>query len=129
MGNSITLYHGSIHLFGEIDVSRGKPFKDFGMGFYVSPNVEHAENLARRNRAVEEARMHSFDVVIGPTANDNTRVTIRAFFAGACGDVQSDRAIDTLIALIEPGNLTSQFYCGSKKTASMLKFIERREIK
>jgi hypothetical protein len=28
--NIITLYHGTTHDFTEIDVTRGKPFKDFG---------------------------------------------------------------------------------------------------
>jgi hypothetical protein len=176
-----TLYHGSIHLFDKIDVSCGKPFKDFGMGFYASPGAEHSENLALRNKAIEEARIkkqealpavsawlyeyefygrnrenlnvkefenadkewmrfvvqnrasgtriHHYDVVIGPTANDNTRVAIRAFFAGAYGDVQSDTAMDTLISLIEPAKLPTQFYFGSEKAAAMLTLKRRREVK
>jgi hypothetical protein len=181
MENIITLYHGSINLFNAIDVARGKPFKDFGIGFYTSPSEEHARNLSLRNKAIEEARVkkvgegvdvkawlyvyefdllnlkkleikefksagkewmrfvvqnrasekqiHNYDVVIGPTANDNTRVAIRAFFAGAYGDVKSDKTIDMLISLIEPNNLPAQFYFGSDKAAAMLKFKGRQEIK
>ena len=29
MPNTLNLYHGTTHDFAEIDVSRGKPFKDF----------------------------------------------------------------------------------------------------
>jgi hypothetical protein len=179
--DSITLYHGSIHLFDKIDVACGKPFKDFGIGFYASPSVDLSENLALRNKAIEEARIkklegrtvvnawlyeyefdlrnretlnvkefeksdkewmrfivqnrtsetqiHNYDVVIGPTANDNTRVAIRAFFAGAYGDIQSDNAMDTLISLIEPARLPTQFCFRSEKSAAMLILKGKREIK
>jgi len=36
MPNTLNLYHGTTHDFAEIDVSRGKPFKDFGQGFYLT---------------------------------------------------------------------------------------------
>lgn len=42
------LYHGSTYLFTEIDVDRGKGYKDFGRGFYATAVKEHAENLAKR---------------------------------------------------------------------------------
>jgi hypothetical protein len=178
---TIVLYHGSIHLFDEIDVSSGKPFKDFGIGFYTSKSEEHAKNLALRNKSLEitrrrkiganidtkawlyayefdlvnlgnlsvkefcgadqewmrfvvlnrinENKQHSYDVVIGPTANDNTRVTIRLFFAGAYGDIKSDRAINMLIDQIEADKLPSQFYFGSNKAAKLLSFQGRRMIK
>lgn len=32
MGNIITLYHGTIYEFDKIEVAKGKPFKDFGVG-------------------------------------------------------------------------------------------------
>jgi hypothetical protein len=80
-----------------------------------------------QNRA-SEARIHNYDVVIGPTANDNTRVAIRAFFAGAYGDIQNDKAIDTLITLIEPENLPLQYYFGSVKAAALLRFKGTRKI-
>ena len=30
----IIVYHGSTSLIDKIDVTRGKPYKDFGRGFY-----------------------------------------------------------------------------------------------
>jgi hypothetical protein len=56
MSEIITLYHGSIFEFDEIDVSKGKPFKDFGIGFYTSRNRKHAETLAIRNKEIESLR-------------------------------------------------------------------------
>jgi len=177
----ITLYHGSAYTFDEIDVSKGKPYKDLGMGFYTSRSRKHAETLALRNKAIEiirrkkinsetnidallyiydfdpatlrglsvkvfheadkdwmrfvvmnrtsATRKHSYDVVIGPTANDNTRISIRAFFAGAYGDIQGDEAIDTLIRVIETDKLPSQFFFGSDAAARLLSFKGRAMVK
>lgn len=50
------LYHGSTYLFTEIDVDRGKGYKDFGRGFYATAVKEHAENLAKRNKRILERR-------------------------------------------------------------------------
>jgi len=49
MSNKLTLYHGTTHDFTEIDVCRGKPFKDFGQGFYLTESYERARNIAVRN--------------------------------------------------------------------------------
>jgi len=62
--NIITLYHGSIFEFDEIDVTKGKPYKDFGAGFYTSKAKEHAIDLALRNMKIEERRikLHNMDI-------------------------------------------------------------------
>lgn len=40
------LYHGSNQQITEIDLSKSKPGKDFGKGFYLSDNFEQAYELA-----------------------------------------------------------------------------------
>jgi hypothetical protein len=50
MGNIVTLFHGTIHEFDSIDVTKGKGYKDFGRGFYTSQDIHHAERLASRNK-------------------------------------------------------------------------------
>lgn len=42
------VYHGSNQDIEEIDLSRGSKFKDFGKGFYVTPNLDTAERMARK---------------------------------------------------------------------------------
>ncbi|MDR1540318.1 MAG: DUF3990 domain-containing protein [Clostridiales bacterium] len=54
--NIITLYHGTTHDITKIDVSHSKPFKDLGLGFYATAVYDHARNLAKRNRRIEESR-------------------------------------------------------------------------
>jgi hypothetical protein len=188
MSNIITLYHGSIHSFDKIDVSMGKPYKDFGIGFYTSRDRVHAEKMALRNKDIElsritkrnvvnpinaflysfdydlnnlksgellttgelaikefktadrdwmrfvvlnrsnQERQHSYDMVLGPTANDNTLTAIGLFFAGAYGNIQNDISIDRLIEQLEPGRLPYQYFFGSPKAAELLIFKAREII-
>ena len=42
------LYHGSNQQISQIDFAKCHPFKDFGCGFYLTDNLEHARNMAFR---------------------------------------------------------------------------------
>ena len=180
MAEKIILYHGTIFLFETADISMGKPFKDFSVGFYTSLDRNHAQRMALRNREIELSRInngkvsldinamlytfefdeqnlktleirkfdtadrewvrfvimnrthrekqHNFDMVIGPTANDNTLTAIGLFFAGAYGDIKSDNAIDMLIKQLEPGRLPRQYFFGSKKAVSHLHLISKEKL-
>lgn len=41
------LYHGTNIMFDEIDLHKSKPNKDFGQGFYLSPDFEQALKMAK----------------------------------------------------------------------------------
>jgi hypothetical protein len=165
------VYHGSTTLFDTIDVNKGKPYKDFGRGFYVSENPGHAKNLAIRNKMIESERYnrnvnaylytfefdlkstmnefnlkefkdadliwmefilanrkvrersHNYDVVLGPTANDNTSIVLKAYFGGLYGDVGSTKAIETALEMIEADKLPPQIYFANN---SATKFLTRK---
>ena len=165
------VYHGSTTLFDAIDVNKGKPYKDFGRGFYVTENPNHAKNLALRNKKIEAERYnrnvnaylytfefdlistknefdvrefkdadliwmefvlanrkvrdrsHSYDVVLGPTADDDTSIVLKAYFGGLYGNVGSRRALETALNLIEADKLPPQIYFANK---SALKFLTRK---
>ncbi|MDR3288035.1 MAG: DUF3990 domain-containing protein [Peptococcaceae bacterium] len=179
--NVITLYHGTTHDITKIDVLRGKPFKDFGQGFYTTWNRESAVNMALRNRDIELRRLarrgiirevtaylytfefdesklaglnvkkfdradkewvlfatdnrshnphnHSSDIVIGPTANDQTNPTIQTYLNEGYGTVGSDRAIEILIEFLEPHNLPYQYFFGTDRAANLLVLKGRRVVK
>ena len=169
------LYHGGINLFEDIDVLKGKGFKDFGQGFYTTATKEHAIRLAKRNKRIEEERLkrigvksknintylyeydfnmsllkqyhskvfteadrewvlfvlenrgcrtkvHNYDIVNGPTADDNTRITFNTYRLGGYGDPKSDKAINILIDFLEPDNLPLQIYFGSNEEIKELVF-------
>lgn len=42
------LYHGSNMIINEIDLSKCRPYKDFGQGFYCTEIKEQAELMAKR---------------------------------------------------------------------------------
>jgi hypothetical protein len=75
-----------------------------------------------------KGRRHDYDVVIGPTANDNTRASIQAFFAGVYGNINSDSAIDTLVKMLEPYKLPVQYFFGSQSAADLLILKDRIEV-
>jgi len=161
------VYHGTISLIDEIDVAKGKPYKDFGRGFYVTENFSHAQNLAVRNKTLEQERSgskcsayvytytldmkkahnfkikeftiadldwmrfvlsnrntrdkaHDFDIIIGPTANDDTSIVLKSYFSGLYGDINSERALKLALDMIEADNLPSQIYFGSNEATVCL---------
>jgi hypothetical protein len=77
-------------------------------------------------RKVQE---HNYDIIIGPTADDNTRAAIQTVVPLTKGQVMTDKAIDALIMLVEPDNLPDQFFFGSKHATDMLQLVERRKIR
>ncbi len=46
------LYHGSNMVIEQIDLSKCKPYKDFGQGFYLTEIKEQAEQMAGRTSAI-----------------------------------------------------------------------------
>jgi hypothetical protein len=76
-----------------------------------------------------KSQEHSFDIVIGPTANDNTRAAIQTIMPLTKGQVMTDKAIDTLIALVEPDNLPWQFFFGTQCAVGLLRLTERKIIR
>jgi hypothetical protein len=75
-----------------------------------------------------KVQLHEYDIVTGPTANDNTRAAIQTIIPLTKGQVLTDKAIDALIALIEPDNLPWQFFFGTQRAADLLHLNGRRII-
>lgn len=46
------LYHGSDTLVEKPEVAKGKPFKDFGQGFYLSADIKQAREMAAQRAAL-----------------------------------------------------------------------------
>ena len=60
MENIVTLYHGSSYDFDAIDLQQGRPYKDFGQGFYTSADVAHARSMAERNAQMRKSKLQRF---------------------------------------------------------------------
>ncbi len=56
------LYHGSNMIIDEIDLSKSKPNKDFGKGFYLSDNEEQAKAMAFQKVVQSECGTETINV-------------------------------------------------------------------
>lgn len=56
----IKLYHGSNVNINQIDLTRSRPGKDFGCGFYLNPDKQQAMDMAVRTtqRMIEELQFN-----------------------------------------------------------------------
>lgn len=56
----IKLYHGSNVNINQIDLTRSRPGKDFGCGFYLNPDKQQAMDMAVRTtqRMMEELQFN-----------------------------------------------------------------------
>lgn len=152
------LYHGSNTIIEQIDLSKCRPYKDFGQGFYLTEIREQAEQMARRtasiyggepivtgfefdesalsalsvkhfddpseewalfvlaNRSKEQTHpTHSFDIVVGPVADDTIATLFRNF---------NDGIIDLpmLVSGLRYKKISSQYFF---HTAIAIKYLRR----
>lgn len=63
---------------------------------------------------------HDFDMVIGPTADDDTILCLRAYWDGLYGEVGSLEAKQVLLNNLEPENLGIQYYIGRQDIADKI---------
>lgn len=181
------LFHGTTYDISEIDLTQGKGYKDFGKGFYATAIKSHAENMARRNKRIFEAReakirqrnpgykervykayrynlefddscidnpgdlkikifyqadrewvrfilenrdsdisMHDYDIVIGPTADENTVTIINAYKEELLATDYAEDVLDMLINELEPENLPKQYFFGTSAAIEKLRFKKIR---
>ena len=81
-----------------------------------------------QNRDVDES-IHDYDIVIGPTADENTVTIINAYREDIIESNYSDAVLDALIKDLEPENLPKQYFFGTNKAIQRLHFKQiRREI-
>ena len=88
MNSNAIVYHGSTSLLDKIDVTKGKPYKDFGRGFYVTKSKTHATNLALRNKRIEmagfgrrcNAYLYTYELDVGGLSSLNVKEFIKADF-------------------------------------------------
>lgn len=75
---------------------------------------------------------HNYDVVIGPTADDDTALCLKTYWDGLYGKVGSEVAKRTLLNNLEVDNLGIQYFVGKQEVADKLiariKEIDWRQI-
>jgi len=67
-------------------------------------------------------------LVIGATANDETRMTIQNYIFGAYGEPGSAEAVELFIKRIKVENLPTQWLFATQKAANLLKLVQKEQI-
>ena len=154
------LYHGSNTKIEKIDLSKCRPYKDFGQGFYLTEIKEQAEKMASRtahiyegepivtefefdesaltklsvkqfdgpneewalfvlaNRSKENQQpTHSYDIVIGPVADDDIAQLFRNFNDGYIN-------LAMLVEGLKYKKVSSQYFFHTEDAIKYLKVYE-----
>lgn len=73
--------------------------------------------------------IHDYDIVIGPTADENTVTVINSYREELLATNYADKVLDDLIRELQPENLPKQYFFGTDAAIQKLRFKEiRREI-
>ncbi|MDR1193156.1 MAG: DUF3990 domain-containing protein [Peptococcaceae bacterium] len=93
---------------------------------FPNPGAEWVDFVVR-NRS-ERSYRHSYDLIIGATANDDTRITIQQYLLGAYGDVGTDEAINGFLRQIKAEKLPMQWLFATKRAVEFLRLKDKRKI-
>lgn len=63
---------------------------------------------------------HDYDMVVGPTADDDTALRLKSYWDGLYGKVDSDMAKKTLLDNLETENLGIQYFVGKQEIADKI---------
>lgn len=155
------LYHGSNMDFTEVLLSKCRPNKDFGRGFYLTDIRSQAQEMAIRrtefsgkgtpvvqeysfdesllnsqdlkvkvfegvsrewaefilaNRMARGKRLHDFDIVVGPVADDGVVYQLNLY-------MQRLITIDDLVRELTFKRLNNQYFFGTEKALLVLKRV------
>ena len=109
------LYHGINQDIETIDLTKGLRHKDFGMGFYLTPDKATATRMADRKN-VEP--LHDFDIVIGPIANDGVVLQLTNYREGIYSP-------EEVAKLLQDKYLDQQYYFGTERA---LRFLHKTSV-
>ena len=98
------LYHGTNECFEEIDLSRGSKYKDFGQGFYLTPDLSTAKRMAKKR-----------------IANDGVAYLLGRYHEGT-------KNIAELAIELQDKYLDQQYFFGTERALSYLKRIKVVEL-
>jgi hypothetical protein len=155
------LYHGTNVEFDRILLSKCRPNKDFGRGFYLTDirsqareqairrcefegsgtpvvqeyqfdvnllksqelNVKKFDGVSRewaefilQNRMAHGRRMHEYDIVVGPIADDGVVYQLNIY-------MQRLISLETLVRELTYRRLNNQYFFGSEKSINLLQRV------
>lgn len=117
------LYHGTNSDIEKIDLSKGLRHKDFGKGFYLTPDKNTAIRMAQKKAGLlkNEKPIHDYDIVIGPIADDGVVLQITNYHEGIYTPEEAAR-------LLQDKYLDQQYYFGTERALDLLNKISAENV-
>lgn len=125
------LYHGTNGDFESISLTIGLRHKDFGWGFYATPDKTTAIRMAQKKACVEwilfvdanrdkknTAPIHDYDIIIGPIANDGVVLQLTNLREGIYSPEQAAQ-------LLQDKYLDQQYYFGTERA---LRYLHKTNV-
>ena len=100
--------------------------KECKVKHFQTANFEWLDFVLENRKSRDKS--HNYDVVIGPTANDDTSVVLSVYFEGLYGEIGSRIAKETVIRQLEVDNLPPQIYFGTNKSTKYLILKKKDDI-
>lgn len=139
----MTLYHGTNVAFREIDLAKGRPFKDFGCGFYAASALECAVKTARQRvlrlggtpKVVvfeyDESLASTLKVKAFPRPGREWELFVRANRRGDCAadDHNCDNRYDIVNGPIADDRLSLLFRLYERDIITLDEFTRRMQFK
>lgn len=119
---------------------RKEIFEAYRYNLEFSENIEGLKVKVFKNADIEwvkfilmnrqsEFTCHEYDIVIGPTADEETTAIINSYEAALIKNNYSEAILKQLIAELKPEKLPKQYFFANKKATDTLKFaVIKREI-
>jgi hypothetical protein len=124
------LYHGSNQVIKSPDLSKSRKFLDFNDSAsnlsilkFESANIAWLD-FVLANRMGTQAEQ--YDIVIGPTANDNTILTIDQYMQGIFNHLENPK--ETVIQFFQPQKLDTQYLFATENALRHLTFMGTLEL-
>jgi len=101
-------------------------FKNFNTLFFTEADMEWIQFILK-NRSANKL-IHPYQIVCGPTANDDTNTVLKAYYAGLYGnDLGCEKVLNRVVEMLEPENLPYQICFCDQNCVELLqnKAVER----
>ena len=116
------LYHGTNADFDRISLTIGLRYKDFGWGFYLTPDRKTAVRMAQKKaRLFGGTPIHDYDIVIGPIANDGVVLQLTNYREGIYSPEEAAR-------LLQDRYLDQQYYFGTERAVRFLRKLNVESV-
>ena len=103
--------------------TNSEALKELNVKIFEEADIQWLDFILKCRKC--EGTPHSYDIVIGPTADDDTAYCLNMYNEGAYGPVNSIKAKSVLLNNLEVENYGTQVFIGTARGLSILASVEK----